>query len=90
MDVFCGALRALDRSVTAMVISLCGACGLRILWIATIFQVFTTPESVYFSYPVSWTLTAACHLIFVIIAAKKLMREDREQREFNECSKNLT
>ena len=90
MDVFCGALRALDRSVTAMVISLCGACGLRILWISTIFQVFTTPESVYFSYPVSWTLTAACHLIFVIIAAKKLMREDREQREFNECSKKLT
>jgi Na+-driven multidrug efflux pump len=90
MDVFCGALRALDRSVTAMVISLCGACGLRILWISTIFQVFTTPESVYFSYPVSWTLTAACHLIFVIIAAKKLMREDRQQREFNECSKKLT
>lgn len=75
MDVFCGTLRALDRSVTAMVISLCGACGLRILWIETIFRLHATPISIYVSYPVSWALTAACHLIFTIIAARKLLHE---------------
>lgn len=80
MEVFCGALRALDRSVTAMVISLCGACGLRILWIQTVFRVFTAPESVYISYPISWVLTAAAHMIFVIITARKLLREYRARQ----------
>lgn len=83
MDVFCGALRALDRSVIAMVISLCGACGLRILWIQTVFKIFTTPQSIYVSYPVSWILTAVCHLIFVIITAKKLIKENKERTELS-------
>lgn len=78
MDVFCGALRALDRSVTAMVISLCGACGLRIVWILTVFKLYPTPECVYISYPVSWFVTSLFHLLFVVIAAKKYLRESRE------------
>ncbi len=79
MEVFCGALRALDRSVTAMVISLCGACGLRIFWIQTIFRLFPSPESIFVSYPVSWTLTAGAHLIFVIVATRKLIKRSREE-----------
>ena len=75
MEVFCGGLRALDRSVTAMVISLAGACGLRILWIQTVFKyVYTTPQGVYISYPVTWIVTALCHLIVMIIATRKIMR----------------
>lgn len=81
MDVFCGTLRALDRSVTAMVISLCGACGLRILWIQTIFKWHATPISIYISYPVSWGLTAACHLLLTVITARKLIRESRKTKE---------
>ncbi len=58
MEVFCAGLRSLDRSVTAMVISLAGACGLRILWIQTVFKWFPTPETIFISYPISWILTA--------------------------------
>lgn len=75
MEVFCGALRALDRSVTSMVISLCGACGLRILWIETIFRVFPSPETIYISYPVSWILTLALQLLFTVIVSKKMLRQ---------------
>jgi Na+-driven multidrug efflux pump len=89
MDVFCGGLRALDRSVTAMIISLCGACGFRILWIATVFKAYNeSPLSVYISYPISWSLTAGFHLLFMIFAAKKLLRENRERNDFIE-TKNL-
>jgi hypothetical protein len=89
MDVFCGGLRALDRSVTAMIISLCGACGFRILWIMTVFRVYNeSPLSVYISYPISWALTAGCHLLFMVFAAKKLLRENRERNDFTE-TKNL-
>ncbi len=78
MEVFCAALRALDRSVTAMVISLAGACGLRILWIQTIFRIFTSPQTIYISYPVSWILTMALHLLFTIAVSKKMIRKYNE------------
>ena len=59
MDVSTGALRGLGSSIAPMVISVLGICGLRILWIYTIFQIpqFHTPQCLYFSYLVSWTTT---------------------------------
>ena len=77
MEVFCGGLRALDRSVTSMIISLCGACGLRILWIETVFKLYPSPLTIYISYPVTWFVTALCQLVFMIFAARKIIRNDR-------------
>ena len=59
MDVSTGALRGMGTSVSPMIISVLGVCGIRIGWIATIFQIpqFHTPESLYVSYIFSWTLT---------------------------------
>ena len=74
MEVLCGALRALDRSLTAMIVSLLGACGLRILWLKTVFAWYPTEFNLYIIYPVSWILTAAFHLMFVVIAAKKISK----------------
>ena len=64
MDVMVGALRGLGYSVVPMVVSVVGACGVRLLWIATVFRVYHTPQVLYLSYPVSWTITAAVHTIF--------------------------
>ncbi len=75
MEVFCAVLRALDRSVTAMIISLGGACGLRILWIQTVFRLFPTPQTIYISYPVTWIITLALHLTFAIVVSKKMIRQ---------------
>ena len=59
MDVSTGALRGLGASVSPMIISVLGVCGLRIGWVMTIFQIpqFHTPQSLYSSYIFSWTLT---------------------------------
>lgn len=61
MDVMVGALRGIGYSVAPMVISLVGACGLRLLWIATIFQVpeFHSAQVIYLSYPITWIVTLA-------------------------------
>ncbi len=66
MDVPVGTLRGIGYSVVPMVISLVGACGLRLLWVAFIFPRFATPAALYLSYPVSWIITAACHFIFFL------------------------
>ncbi|MCR4902681.1 MAG: MATE family efflux transporter [Butyrivibrio sp.] len=76
MDVVCGALRGLGYSVMPMIVSLAGACGFRILWIMTVFQMNHTLKTLYISYPVSWFITSAVHFIcyFYVkrIAVKKL------------------
>jgi putative MATE family efflux protein len=74
MDVMVGALRGLGKSVMPMIVSLIGACGFRLLWVATIFQIpqFKHIETVYISYAISWIITAATHMICYIVTRKKL------------------
>lgn len=64
MDVLVGALRGMGSPWMPMIVSIVGVCGVRILWIFTIFRfVYHTPESLYFSYTISWIVTAAVHYI---------------------------
>lgn len=70
MDTMVGILRGLGYSVVPMVVSMLGACGLRLLWVATIFQVYHTPQVLYLSYPVTWIVTAAVHIIFFLFIRK--------------------
>lgn len=74
MDVMVGSLRGMGRSVLPMLVSLTGACGLRILWIATLFQQFRTLQCLYISYPISWAMTAAAHFICFIVIYRKLLK----------------
>ena len=77
MDVAVGTLRGIGQSVLPMIVSLVGACGLRLVWIATVFQipVYHTINTVYWSYPVSWGLTALAHFICIFFAMKKVKRQ---------------
>lgn len=83
MDVFCGSLRGLGYSFAPMLISLTGACVLRIVWVFTIFQMYRSLVSLYISYPISWALTASLHALFFMTVYRKkirpLMREAAER-----------
>ena len=74
MDTCVGALRGLGYSITPMIVSLMGACGFRIIWIYTIFQVNRTLECLYASYPISWTITTTVHIICFIFIFRKLKK----------------
>ncbi len=73
MDVSTGALRGLGASFTPMLISVLGVCGFRIGWIYTIFQIprFHTPQCLYFSYTVSWTVTFLCQMAALLRVYKR-------------------
>lgn len=76
MDVTTGALRGMGASFVSMLISILGVCGIRILWIYSIFQMYHTPQSLYISYPVSWTVTFLFQLAaFVIVYRKQAQAE---------------
>ena len=69
-------IRDSGYSVLPMIVSLTGACGLRILWIFTIFAQQRTLTSLYVSYPVSWIITASTHLICYFIITRKMPKKD--------------
>ena len=74
MDVSTGALRGMGASVSPMIISVLGVCGIRIGWITTIFRIpeFHTPQCLYSSYIFSWTLTFLVQLyVFIRIYRKR-------------------
>lgn len=73
MDVAVGILRGMGYSVMPMLVSLAGACGLRVLWIFTVFVWKHSLFVLYLSYPITWTITLAVHFIcfFVIWKRKK-------------------
>ena len=75
MEVFVGSIRGLGYAIMPMIVSLLGACVFRVIWIYTIFSWNRTLETLYISYPVSWTLTAVVHLICFFIVKKKLMHK---------------
>ena len=66
MDVMVGVLRGLGYSIVPMISSLVGVCGLRVLWVMLIFPLHRTPESLFLSYPVTWIITSAFHIIFFL------------------------
>lgn len=74
MDVMVGILRGLGYSIMPMIVSLVGACGLRLVWIATVFQIpeYHKITTVYVAYPITWTITFLAHIITYLIVSKKL------------------
>ena len=78
MDVMVGAMRGIGYSILPMIVSLVGACGLRILWIYTVFVKFRTLDILFISYPVTWTITFLSHLVCYYIVTKKYKDKFRE------------
>ena len=70
-----GALRGLGASVVPMIISILGICGLRIFWIYTIFQIYHTPQCLFFSYTVSWFITYLFQMVSFALVARKFPKE---------------
>ncbi len=71
MEIFTGSQRGMGMSLVPMITSLIGSCLFRIVWISTVFAHFVTLESLFISYPISWTLTTLAHLTFYLIIKKK-------------------
>ena len=82
MDVIVGSVRGIGYSVMPMLVSLVGACGVRILTVATIFQIpaFHTIQTVYWAYPVSWSVTFLAHLCCFLWAMRHLKQHYSDEK----------
>ena len=73
MDCMASAIRGIGHSVMPMIVTLVGACGLRMVYLFTFFRIpkFHTFQSIFYSYPLSWVVT----FIFLTISFVWLMRK---------------
>lgn len=78
MDVTAGVLRGVGYSVVPAVITIAGVCGLRLLWVQTIFPRTGTFEMLVNVYPVTWVITAVLMIVVYLIISKRVFAQRRE------------
>lgn len=72
VDVISGGLRGLGRSVVPTIISLCGICGVRLLWVYTVFRLYPTLQCLTIAYPLSWAVTTVAIVIAYLFVRRKV------------------
>ena len=83
LDVTTCQMRGLGKSVIPMIVTLAGVCGLRVVWVFTVFRHFRTLFMLYFSYPVSWLVTGTVLIIMYAITFRKIYKRSTD----NEASR---
>lgn len=76
MDVVTGQLRGMGYSLGPTLVVLTGVCGLRIVWLYTVFARWHEFEVLFLSYPVTWFVTFTSLLMCYFAARRKLPKGD--------------
>ena len=71
MEVACGSIRGMGKALSPTLVTLIGACGLRILWVYFAYAFFGTLSSLYVVYPVSWAVTFVAQLVLLQVYRKR-------------------
>lgn len=58
LDVFVASMRGMGTSTLPTVVMLIGICGVRLLWLWTVFPNVRTLEAIYLCFPISWAFTS--------------------------------
>ncbi len=83
MDALSGLIRGAGYSLTPTLINLIGVCGIRLLWIYTVFATpaYHTINALLFSYPLTWGLVILSLVIFYFTVASRGIKR--------QCERNL-
>ena len=80
MDVLSGALRGFGRSVTPMAVTLVGACGLRVVWVYTVFRSSPTLGTLYMAFPLSWVCVSLVNGAALFLVCRALVAGKKDSR----------
>ena len=69
-EVPAGAMRGMGHSMLPAIITLCGSCLLRFVWVYLVFPHFGSWQSLMLVYPVSWVVTGTVMLIAYTMVRK--------------------
>lgn len=74
MDCMANTIRGCGHSLVPAIITIFGACVLRIVWLATAFQipVMHTTTTIFLSYPISWIVTYIAQVVCFVVIFRKI------------------
>ena len=78
MEVLTGVLRGMGASFVPMLMSVVGICGLRVVWIGTVFQYFHTLPSLFISWPISWVILIVALSLTYLVLYRRLTKQALE------------
>ena len=80
VEVMSGAIRGCGQALIPMIITGCGICGLRVLWVFLIMPLSNHMNTLLLSYPISWSITSICFVLYYFVG-KWLPKQDTVQPE---------
>ncbi len=74
LDIFVASMRGMGYSTLPTALMLVGICGVRLLWLWTVFPNFRTLEMIYICFPISWAFTSLIQGILWLILHKRTLK----------------
>ena len=74
-NLYAGSIRGMGKSTLPMIVSILGICGVRVLWIYTVFVWIRHPLTIFFAYAVSWVITYVAQWILYRCLLKKTEKQ---------------
>lgn len=74
MEVYSFTLRGFGKSTSSMLINLFCTCVFRLLWLKIMLGIINEFNIIFWAYPISWFLAAACMMIYYEIVIKRLIK----------------
>lgn len=84
MEVLSCSLRGMGKPVISLIISVLGAVIIRIICLEITFEIWPYFATIFFSYPISWTVTIIIYLCVVPIFYKRVKRQVENELERRE------
>ena len=81
MGIMPGAIRGHGQSLPPSLITIFGTCGIRILWVYTVFRAHHALSILYLVHPITWVFTIIALTINYIIALKMSIKKQNSNRE---------
>ena len=79
LEVLQGTLKSCGYAVSGMIISLICCCGVRVVWIYTVFQYIKTLDCLFVLYSITWILAIVTFVILYITGARKKLQSKEKQ-----------
>ena len=82
MGVLPGAIRGFGSSLPPSIISILGACGVRVVWVYTVFKMYPSLTTLYLVHPITWVITSTALTVNLVIAYRKTKKRIAKQINF--------
>lgn len=74
MGVLPGAVRGFGSSLPPSIITMIGACGVRVVWVYTVFKMYPNLTTLYLVHPITWIITNIALMINLVVAYKRTQK----------------